>query len=315
MQDIFVIDIGGTKIESIYIFDNLTYKTDIMKTPNSENFHSDLEILIKFIIPKIRSNVTKITISFPGLIEEGIIKKWPNKPYWEGYDLKSSIHDYISNPVEIFEDSNMGAISNFYIFDNYENSIYINVGTGIGLGLLLNQQLYLGNNNYAGELGHTQVQSSKTINCSCGKINCLQLFSSGKGMLNRLLEIDKYYRRYKTLSEIPKYDQHLLVVLKEGGELLGITMSNLINIMDITNLHFGGSVINNPYYTNSLLNVLYENESKFLNRKLNIQLNVLRNPSLVGGILIASGYNHLPKYQQNPLKSIIKLINSRSKKI
>ena len=73
--------------------------------------------------------------------------------------------------------------SNFYILGEsafhygYENMIHINIHDGIGMGILINEELYKGHDGYAGELGHT-ILFPEGKPCACGNEGCLEQYAS-----------------------------------------------------------------------------------------------------------------------------------------
>jgi glucokinase len=64
--------------------------------------------------------------------------------------------------------------------------IYLNVGTGIACGIVCNGQLVRGTINYAGELGHTVVETQGDLCDNCGRRGCLEPIASGGGMLDQV---------------------------------------------------------------------------------------------------------------------------------
>lgn len=53
------------------------------------------------------------------------------------------------------------------------NCVILNIGQGIGAAALINDEIYSGENNMAGEIGHIVINPSGRM-CECGKIGCLQ---------------------------------------------------------------------------------------------------------------------------------------------
>lgn len=55
----------------------------------------------------------------------------------------------------------------------YENVIYVNVGWGLGLCLIVNGEIYYGKDGYSGEFGHVHMYNNN-IMCHCGKKGCIE---------------------------------------------------------------------------------------------------------------------------------------------
>ena len=56
--------------------------------------------------------------------------------------------------------------------------VTVNIGHGVGAGIVLNGQIFHGEHDLAGEIGHMTIDLSGRI-CSCGNIGCWQTFISG----------------------------------------------------------------------------------------------------------------------------------------
>jgi len=64
----------------------------------------------------------------------------------------------------------------------YKNFIFINIGYGIGAGIILEGQPLLGSVGMAGEFGHITVDKDSQTQCDCGNFGCLQALASGEGI-------------------------------------------------------------------------------------------------------------------------------------
>jgi glucokinase len=88
--------------------------------------------------------------------------------------------------VVIDNDANAAALGEalFGAGRGERNVLYVNIGTGIGAGVILNGSLYHGNNGVAGEIGHVTVQPGGPP-CGCGKRGCLEALASGPSLGRR----------------------------------------------------------------------------------------------------------------------------------
>ncbi len=134
------------------------------------------------------------------------------------------------------------------------NFLYVNVGTGIAVGLVLGGKLYRGAANLAGEWGHTTVDRHGTA-CVCGLRGCVEAVASGDGIIRELR---------RRLEEMP--DETMEAALKAGRlrasdvlamaernpsahavfldavENLGLGIVNLVNFLNPDAVVFGGGV-------------------------------------------------------------------------
>ena len=81
-----------------------------------------------------------------------------------------------------------------------KNFIYVNVGTGIAVGTVINGRQIRGSHFNAGEVGHLRVGVNIGIKCGCGRMDCVEAIAAGIGFDNcaRLLR-----NQYETSLHIP----------------------------------------------------------------------------------------------------------------
>lgn len=93
--------------------------------------------------------------------------------------ISSAVEDLTEIPTFIDHDSSLIALAemHFGAARNKKNALVINVGLGIGLGLILNGVLFRGHNGYAGELSHLPLFANGKL-CVCGKSGCLETEAS-----------------------------------------------------------------------------------------------------------------------------------------
>ena len=73
------------------------------------------------------------------------------------------------------------------VVNGEKNILYINLSWGLGLGIILNGEIYGGKSGFAGELGHVNVFDNEII-CHCGKKGCLETEVSGSALYRMLIE-------------------------------------------------------------------------------------------------------------------------------
>jgi predicted NBD/HSP70 family sugar kinase len=125
-----------------------------------------------------KDKIIGIGIAMPGFIDD---KKGVNYSFLQTLD--GGISKYISKavglPVFIDNDSSLIALAElrFGAAVNEKNAMIINMGWGVGLGLILDGALYRGDNGFAGEFSHIPAFTNNKL-CSCGKSGCLETETS-----------------------------------------------------------------------------------------------------------------------------------------
>ncbi len=127
-----------------------------------------------------KSKIAGIGIGMPGFIdaEKGMNYSFPMQG-GSGQTIVEYLTEATRLPVYIDNDSSVIALAE-YRFGNAQqknNSMVINIGWGVGLGMILNGQLFRGNNGFAGEFSHLPLFNNNKL-CSCGKSGCLETETS-----------------------------------------------------------------------------------------------------------------------------------------
>lgn len=101
--------------------------------------------------------VAGIGVGVPSVVdsEEGIVYNVANIPSWAEVPLKRLLQERFSVPVYINNDSNCFAlgVKLFGEGRKYRNLVGMTIGTGVGTGIIINGELYSGQNTGAGEIG------------------------------------------------------------------------------------------------------------------------------------------------------------------
>ena len=65
--------------------------------------------------------------------------------------------------------------------------IYVNIGWGLGMGIMIDGKLYKGKSGFSGEIGHTYGYDNQII-CHCGKKGCIETEISGSAVCRKIVE-------------------------------------------------------------------------------------------------------------------------------
>jgi predicted NBD/HSP70 family sugar kinase len=216
------------------------------------NNHSSMEILldeIQLYFKKYTIDLSKIIgigIGMPGFVnnEKGI-----NYSYLlpaSGETMRSCLERAFQIPVYIENDSNMVALAElkFGLAKGKENVMVINIGWGIGLGMIMNGGLFVGHDGYAGELSHIPISESNTL-CECGKRGCLETEASLRvvatkaieeiknGKISNLQATDDVDQMVEFIMEAAlNGDQYALELLSGIGEKIGKAAAILTHIVN-----------------------------------------------------------------------------------
>lgn len=177
--------------------------------------------------------------------------------------LKESLTDKLTEliqlPVCIENDSRSMAFAEYCkgCCKGVKDVIFVNVCWGLGIGIIINGQLFYGKSGYSGEFGHMTAYNNNII-CHCGKIGCIETEVSGRALKRKLTEkilegktsilSDKVLNKKEELSlqdildAIAKEDVLSLATLQHIAAELGKQLAGIINIFNPEMLVIGGEM-------------------------------------------------------------------------
>ncbi len=206
-----------------------------------------------------RKKIAGIGVAAPGLIDKkGTMLITPNFG-WRDTPLREILEKKFHIPV--FVDNNVNAMalaeSEFGEGQGVKNFVFINVGMGIGAGVVINGELFYGESNCTGEIGHTTVDYNGP-KCSCGNNGCLEVMASGPAVTKRAIKAIKEGEK-SLISELVNYELNQISaeivataanqgdklgrsIMEETGEYLGTGVANIINLFNPELVIVGGGV-------------------------------------------------------------------------
>jgi predicted NBD/HSP70 family sugar kinase len=177
--------------------------------------------------------------------------------YFNEEPLSKIIESKIGIRVFLENDSKSMAYGEFSagVVNQEKNVLFLNLDHGIGLGILVNGQLYYGKSGYSGEFGHIPLFNNEII-CQCGKKGCLETEASGWALTRmfkeRLLEgSSSILTKSKNSADIKMEDiidaannDDVLAIelIARIGENLGRGIALLINLFNPELVILGGSL-------------------------------------------------------------------------
>ena len=244
------IDIGGSHIGIALIEDGKIVKKveqDIEKIDGIEKHILDI---IDFYIDAFSQmgNVEKIGIVAPGTpIKNSLeIKRIVNLGI-EKIDFEYILKKY-NIPIQVGNDAKAAGLAEFEFgsLKQYNDAVFLCLGTGIGSAVFLNGSLLKANKNIGFELGHMVIDKNG-IECNCGKKGCFETYCSMK----------RFKERAKKVLQLDNIDAPDLVGILESNlqkpevrelvnnyiENMIVGLSNIIDIFEPEAICLGGSFV------------------------------------------------------------------------
>jgi transcriptional regulator of PTS gene len=187
-------------------------------------------------------------------ISKGMIVEPPNFKAIKGIKIVELIEQKFNLPVVLNNDMNACAISEklFGYAKQVSNFVYLGVTNGIGAGIMVNKNLYMGDKGFAGEVGHISIDY-KGKKCPCGNIGCFELYAgipSIEKRANELLKNEKSsllstienVRWLDIIDTAYKNDKIALALLDELIEYLTAGIVAIANAYDPEVIYLGHEI-------------------------------------------------------------------------
>lgn len=258
------------------------------------------EEMIENLLEKLpgKGEMLGIGISSMGPINE---RHWPSKdirnPSLEIFALAQKIKEKKQIAVYIENSATAAAIGEYWFGKGHEisNYLYLNIGYGLGGGLIMNNEVYRGPSQNAGEIGHFNVIEDGRL-CFCGSNGCLESYLSLNALIQELGE--KYADPQYILEQFHKNDKKLLFWLSYNLPLLAKVLVSATQLLDIENIVIAGllpaDMIN--WYIQNLPPYIEKYRIKALPLRLNI-LQGISSPAIpsLGASTLPSYLRFLPQ--------------------
>ena len=179
---------------------------------------------------------------------------------WYDVPLCDLVESRFHLPCFLVNDANAYAMGDKYYGYGVglNNFISVKMDEGIGLGIVVNGEVYLGENNYSGEFGHNNIRGNTHL-CYCGHTGCLETVSSKNFILSECREglskgvyseITKLHRgsiddiKIEHVVEAANNgDRFARNIFEQVGEHVGYKLSDIVNVLNPKLIIFRGSII------------------------------------------------------------------------
>jgi len=273
---------------------NKTQKTISEKSYDNQNSYIDYnKSFYKTIINEIRdlleqvktsANIKLEVLSGIGFSVPGIVSPSNGKilksvgfsktvfHFVDGFrnQLEKTYNKSTADEFKIYIDNDAFCLARYVQFTQLQNNkldsfICFDIGNNFGAAFSIDGKIYYGDNHMAGEAGHMVISTDESDSCKC-KVGSghVEQYISSDGLLKKIknaypehpiLEAknkDTIYSMFR--NKISDGDEKLESILDDLTNELAITISNLVNILDIGLVYCGGSMMRELYYNGKLKN-------------------------------------------------------------
>ncbi len=265
------IDIGGTKINAAIVVPDAPAGEDCWRSLLNAHTPADSETFLRTLSDMINqlkqeSPIQAVGIATAGVVDSihgQILGSTGNMPALTHLrNLKERVEAEVQLPVHVENDANAAAYGEwcYGAAQGARNMFAITLGTGVGMGIVFNGQMYRGSHFYAGEGGHIAISYRRERKCTCGRWDCWEAFASGTG-LQKTAELAveaatetaqaEFKAKYCTNEEVTTYA--VIAAWKDGNPIghqimdewhhhIAVGLGSLINVMDPDMIVVGGGL-------------------------------------------------------------------------
>ncbi len=275
------VDVGGTTVK-LGFFDTEGVFLDKWEIPTrveEEGSHilPDVAESIKKKLEEKRilfEDVAGVGIGAPGPIDSnGVVYKAVNLG-WNVFSIKEKLEEHLKLPVMAGNDANVAALGEMWKGGGLgsRNLVMVTLGTGVGVGIIVDGRILTGFTGAGGEIGHIHVEDQEAEVCGCGNKGCLEQYASATGitrLANRKLKesgMDSMLRNGKisartVFDAVKAKDALAMEVAEEFGRYLGNGLAGVACVVNPEVIVIGGGVSNageilidyiRPYYEKSV---------------------------------------------------------------
>lgn len=265
------IDIGGTHVAVGLISENnleeiLLIKEKYIYNEDKGNEERALEIIKSGIIDGIEyvlrikkvylDDITTIGIGMPGKVTENEVRD-ANNLNISYFPIREFLNEYLEKEkqegrlnkdknIEILikNDNEAAALceKKFGALKDYEDCIFLGLGTGIGSAVFVNNKLLKPKRARGFEIGHMTIVVDG-IPCACSKLGCFEKYCAMSALLRRIepiLEEEGIRFDNNDPEFFDKYYDLLKYEIDDFIKYLAIGLINLIDIFEPQAICFGG---------------------------------------------------------------------------
>jgi len=256
--DVIAADVGGTNLRLArvqadgHIVQEVraqTYFSQLSGLSSEAAAQAIVNTISQAAKPLLDANIVGLGIGFPGFFmgDSGTLVSSPNIPQLHSFKLVELLSKQLNIPVSAQNDALCAAIGeqNFGAGKDANNLLHITLGTGIGGGLILNNQPYTGESGMAMEFGHLQVVHDDSARlCGCGNLGCVEAYASATAISTRYAEISGEKLETKIIFERATHgDKDAKAIIESAATYLGQVIAEAIKLLDIHTITISGGLI------------------------------------------------------------------------
>lgn len=187
--------------------------------------------------------VRHVGLGLPAPVTNDVVRSSAIFPGWEDVDTRAAAEQQFGIPVHVENDANLGALAEHRhgVGRGHDSSVFVKISSGVGAGIIIDNELFHGAGGTAGEIGHLTLDEQGPL-CRCGSRGCLEAYTS-TGTVQAM-----------TAGQLPSADLDAIVdaaraghvgaqrALEDAGLHLGWGLASIVNLLNPAIVVVGGDM-------------------------------------------------------------------------
>lgn len=247
MRNYLSIDIGGTNLKYGLIdhSGNLLFKQQKATPTEKDAFIKEF----KEIIADYQSKILGVAISVPGKVDsqKGIVYHGGSLPFLDQMNFQTLIQsDFGELPVGVENDGKAGALAELWlgVLQDQPNSAAIILGTGVGGGIIINNQLLPGSHFQAGELSfminnYQLAGNDKLVGMSCSAVEMIEKIATELNLADKKDGLAVF-------EQLSRQNPAAWKIFRAYCQRIAYLILNVQSVVDLTTYAIGGGISSQP---------------------------------------------------------------------
>lgn len=237
----FGVDIGGTSVKIGFFETNgnllETWEIPTRLEDNGGHILEDIKCAVE---EKCKENQLEISdlegigMGIPGPVgQDGTVYTCINLG-WPTFNVVKEMESIMGCKVRVGNDANVAALGEMWQGGGkgHHSIVMVTLGTGVGGGVIINDQIVCGFNGAAGEIGHILTKLDETECCACGNKGCLEQYASANGLVKLT---KKYLKENNSDSLLRNMDsfttKDICSAAKDGDEVANLMIDTIAEML------------------------------------------------------------------------------------
>jgi glucokinase len=206
--------------------------------------------------------IAAIGVATPGTMDipAGVILDPPNLRPWQNVPVRSYVHGVFGVPTAFQNDANAAAFGEYWVGagKNAHSMVLYTLGTGVGGGIVIGGRLLDGEHSHGAEIGHLIIEMTNPRRCPCGRLGCLEAYTSAPSVVKRACEAlaedggsstlhrvlrEKGNLTAKDIFDAAARDRLAAKIVEDTAYYLAVGAVNMMHTIDPDRVVYAGGMI------------------------------------------------------------------------